>query len=648
MDARIGRRAPRRPLGRPDCVEVAPLGSLDAVPGGSLLRRSWSSRCAGPPGVGVRARAGAGARASWGRGWAAEPSPRAFSAVRAGRSDPAAPVRVSASRREIADAESTVAPATSCRGLRWPVRRWPDRASIPHLRVSGLGKSSREACVNRWLSLRTECINRRPSHAPRASASAASGRASRARMRRRATTATRVSHPVDSARTNACYPATSLRTVPRKALWGFSVFRVDAGHGPVSPWARVLAPVHSHQREPGRGRGHFLSLLHPCTTNHQSAEGPSRSRTHRASGRLLCTRGGEHRHARRPSGCSGVKGHKETTREEKHLRTLGLCLLAAFSLAAITASTASAKLPEWGGCEAKAEGKYEDSACTVKAHPKKTNGHYEWYAGPSFPRGGITGYNLAPVEIGPATFETKNARKIECANSEESVEGPSRIQLEAPKRIREALLNFTQCHESSVAPEEGKNCHSPGFRGLEPGGDELISDGLAVGSRKKGIQGTLVYVADKGTSSPTLGLSLEPFRTTKQRKEEGFPTGNRCSRWSARARWGPSKSAETNKGGNSRHLADLTRRSDQSPIKIRTRRRSPQSAGIQDPAKPEKGGEKTLRTEFQNLWEPIGLSSTFTDQGRRRCHPAGRDQSDPVASSRRSLPGLSRPGTDRH
>ena len=64
---------------------------------------------------------------------------------------------------------------------------------------------------------------------------------------------------------------------------------------------------------------------------------------------------------------------------------LGLCLTAMFTLAAVAASTASAKLPEWGGCEAKAEGKYEDPVCTVKAHPKKTNGHYEWYAGASFP-----------------------------------------------------------------------------------------------------------------------------------------------------------------------------------------------------------------------------------------------------------------------
>ena len=71
-------------------------------------------------------------------------------------------------------------------------------------------------------------------------------------------------------------------------------------------------------------------------------------------------------------------------RNLRQVRMLGLCLTAMFVLAAVAASTASAKLPEWGGCEAKAEGKYEDSACTVKAHPKKTNGHYEWYGGASF------------------------------------------------------------------------------------------------------------------------------------------------------------------------------------------------------------------------------------------------------------------------
>ena len=113
---------------------------------------------------------------------------------------------------------------------------------------------------------------------------------------------------------------------------------------------------------------------------------------------------------------------------------LGLCLVAAFTLGALTATSASAKLPEWGGCEAKTEGKYYDAACTValSKSAQKTQGHYEWVTGASFPRGGINSYNFSPVQIGPATFETEKDRKIECTDSEESDEGLSSFQLEAP------------------------------------------------------------------------------------------------------------------------------------------------------------------------------------------------------------------------
>ena len=40
----------------------------------------------------------------------------------------------------------------------------------------------------------------------------------------------------------------------------------------------------------------------------------------------------------------------------KNVRTLTLCLFAVFALGAVLAQGASAKLPEWGGCEAAAPG----------------------------------------------------------------------------------------------------------------------------------------------------------------------------------------------------------------------------------------------------------------------------------------------------
>ena len=59
----------------------------------------------------------------------------------------------------------------------------------------------------------------------------------------------------------------------------------------------------------------------------------------------------------------------------RHVRMLGLCLVAMLALSAYVVSSASA-LPEWGKCEAKAGGKYSDANCTVKA--KKGAGSFEW------------------------------------------------------------------------------------------------------------------------------------------------------------------------------------------------------------------------------------------------------------------------------
>ena len=62
----------------------------------------------------------------------------------------------------------------------------------------------------------------------------------------------------------------------------------------------------------------------------------------------------------------------------KHLRIMGLSLVAVFAIAAVAATSASA-LPEWGRCEAKAGGKYSDSNCTKKA--KLGTGTFEFKKG---------------------------------------------------------------------------------------------------------------------------------------------------------------------------------------------------------------------------------------------------------------------------
>ena len=72
----------------------------------------------------------------------------------------------------------------------------------------------------------------------------------------------------------------------------------------------------------------------------------------------------------------------------KHVKLLGLCLIAVFALTAVAASAAQAEGPEWGRCVklAKDKGKYKDSNCTElegKTNGKgvfkaKAKGFYEW------------------------------------------------------------------------------------------------------------------------------------------------------------------------------------------------------------------------------------------------------------------------------
>ncbi len=62
----------------------------------------------------------------------------------------------------------------------------------------------------------------------------------------------------------------------------------------------------------------------------------------------------------------------------RHVRMLGLCLIAVCAVVAVAATSASA-LPEWGQCYAKEGGKYANSNCTSKA--KKGAGTFEWRKG---------------------------------------------------------------------------------------------------------------------------------------------------------------------------------------------------------------------------------------------------------------------------
>lgn len=72
----------------------------------------------------------------------------------------------------------------------------------------------------------------------------------------------------------------------------------------------------------------------------------------------------------------------------RHIRMLGLCVIALLGLAVVAAAgTASAAEPEWGVCVEQKKGHYADSSCTTekfkenKKGEKKYSGKYEWKGG---------------------------------------------------------------------------------------------------------------------------------------------------------------------------------------------------------------------------------------------------------------------------
>lgn len=187
----------------------------------------------------------------------------------------------------------------------------------------------------------------------------------------------------------------------------------------------------------------------------------------------------------------------------RHVRMLGLCVIAVFAVSAIAAATASAALPEWGQCYKKGtikiwenreiikyEGKYSNPGCTepvAKGEHGKYEGEYEWRK----ERKG-EGRVLRNTQGDPITFETPS-KTIECTEGKKY-----RFEVMAPKSISNGYLAFQGCHEVGGAAEP---CETPGE---EPG----IINNVIEYTDEEGIVGTLGYLAGKGTENPKVGLSF--------------------------------------------------------------------------------------------------------------------------------------------
>ncbi len=206
----------------------------------------------------------------------------------------------------------------------------------------------------------------------------------------------------------------------------------------------------------------------------------------------------------------------------RHVRTLGVSLIAMLALGAIMAAGASAELPEWGGCEATANGHYANSACTVKAakHHGVYQGAYEWYTGEQFGAkyeretgqvntselsrhefGNTQGVGDETDNIGHSTLETSEHKKIECNTGLIAFE----LENANPKGIRNGWLSLKGCES------EGKECVSTSAQ--EEG--ELNNESQYFSG--EGLKGTLGWV---NKAKHEVGLSLTAFNTEGANIEE--------------------------------------------------------------------------------------------------------------------------------
>ena len=179
----------------------------------------------------------------------------------------------------------------------------------------------------------------------------------------------------------------------------------------------------------------------------------------------------------------------------RHVRMLTLCLVAAFAVGALAASSSSAALPEWGKCvklpatikgkEKKAgTGKFTNSNCTKAG----TGGEFEFMKGTSgLPSTEFTNTMTTPE----AVLETSTGLQVKCTS--QTATG----RLSGTKEVSEVRVEFGGC----VSNIGGFTCENEFVE------NHTYVQGV-IFTRK--LKGKLGYISGKGTATPVVGLELEP------------------------------------------------------------------------------------------------------------------------------------------
>jgi hypothetical protein len=210
----------------------------------------------------------------------------------------------------------------------------------------------------------------------------------------------------------------------------------------------------------------------------------------------------------------------------RHLRMVGLCLVAVFAIAAVAATSASA-LPEWGKCEkvAPKTGAFTDANCTVKAKPLNS-GEFKWlkgkeveakriaagkkgpvpFSGHSVSGGGVLTTEIRECWVENVTVQLRTTRK-HC--KEEITKRPSGEERLFTQQFKVECANEVHSGEA-VAPNLVKNVHVK-FTGCALFGQTPCkSSGKAEGEIETlPLKGKLGYIKK---AAHEVGVLLEPAK----------------------------------------------------------------------------------------------------------------------------------------
>ena len=280
----------------------------------------------------------------------------------------------------------------------------------------------------------------------------------------------------------------------------------------------------------------------------------------------------------------------------RHVRMLGLCVIAAFALGAVAAASASASLPEFGTCREAVFGKYKDAGCTEPVADRYTNeGKYEWYSGKHYvsPKGTVRSFEHfhLEVELGPTSFETETGKTISCT------EGRGEYILGTSKTLRpgESWLELTGCES------EGKECK--GTLGYSDGPGQM--EDLLFVEYENPETGEIEPDALKGKfgfiHAPTeVGLDLAP--SSKKEKHESMFIAE-CEGSLAVVYIGGSKH-----GGNS----IISKIEPLNQMTSSFTQEFSGSGGVQNPLSFEGKKEDVLQEQIHGVWESSAWNGTET------------------------------------